>query len=167
MESFARLGIEWQQVLQYAVNFGFIVFLVARFAVKPLLKVIDERRDTIKGNLEQAELLKEQLGKQKELMEEERRDMQTTLQKELADSRKYLNQKEKDADAAIDVKKAKMMEEVQAAIKAEKDGLINNTQGDILSMVEKMVNYIVSEKVSKEVVKESVNDAWAKYSGQQ
>lgn len=166
MENLARLGISLESLLTYAASFGLVVLIVYKYLTKPLLKMLDERRNTIKSNLAQAEKLKDQLGDQKKTMEEEKKAMQAHLQKELTDSRKTLSQKEKEADAAIDAKKAKMMEDVQAAIKAEKDGLIGNTQGDILTMVEKMVNYIVSEKVSKEVVKESVNDAWAKYSSQ-
>lgn len=166
MESFARLGIDWRIMLIYAVNFGLIIWLVARYLTKPLLKVLDERRSTIRGNLQQAETLKDELAHQKQTMEEEKKKMQATLQKELSDSRKTLAQKEKEADAVIDGKKAKMLEEIQSAIQAEKNNLVQNTQNDILKMVEKMVHYVVSNQVPQEVVKQSVNEAWAKYSGQ-
>ena len=165
MEALSRLGIDLWSILLYVVNMGVLVWLLAKYLFPKILHFLDERRNQIRQNLEEAEKLKDELSKQNKSMEDEKKLLQSTLQQELTDSRRAMEKKKKEAESEIDDKRSKMMEEIQSAIRDEKNNLIGNTQKDILSMVEKMVNYIVSNQIPVEVVKKSVNEAWGKYSG--
>ena len=163
MESLGRLGIDLRSLLLYAVNFGIVVFLVARYLTGPLLKALDERRNQIKKNLDEADELKTEMEKQRKMMESERNEMREKLQQELGETKKSLEEKRKAAEAEIDAKKAKMVEEVKGVIAGEKAGLVKSVEGDILKMVQRMITHIVSEDLPKETIEKSVTKAWEKF----
>jgi len=163
MESLARLGIIGWDVLLYAVNFGLVVWLVARYLSTPMLKMLDERRHTIKGNLDEAETLRAEMAKQRELMESERVKMQAQLTEELSKSRKEIEEKRKVAEAEIDAKRAKMLEEVRVVIDAEKSKIMANTEAEVLTLMQKIILDIVSNQIPQAVVQDSVQSAWKSY----
>ena len=163
MESLARLGIDFWSLLLYAVNFGLVVLIVAKFLTKPILKVLDERRSQIRKNVEEAEKLRELMAEQQKRMEQEKAEMQAELHAQLTQSKKEIEEKKKAAEAEIDAKKSKMLADVKAIIDAEKQGLMADAQADILKLMQKIVLHIVSNKIPAEVVKESVTESWKQY----
>lgn len=44
---FATFGIDWRLLIIQAVNFGFLLAVLSYFLYKPVLRIIDERRDKI------------------------------------------------------------------------------------------------------------------------
>lgn len=163
MEALAKLGIDWWSVLLYAVNFGLVVFLIAKFLTKPLLRMLDERTHQIKKNIEEAEELRTSMAHQQEIMKKEREAMQTLLQEELAKSRKDIEDKRLAVETELDAKKAKMLAEVQAIIQSEKTRLMTSVQADMLKLMQKIVLHIVSNKIPEDVVKQSVHESWKNY----
>ena len=163
MESLARLGIDLWSLLLYAVNFGLVVLLIAKFLTKPILKVLDERKLQIKKNVEEAEKLREVMAEQQKKMEVEKAEMQAQLHAELAQSKKEIDEKRKTAETEIEAKKAKMLAEVKLIIEEEKAGLMAQAEADILKLMQKIVLHIVSNKIPGDVVKESVTESWKQY----
>ncbi len=51
------LGINWSALLAQVINFGILIFLLAKFVYKPVLRVIDERRAVAEKTAAQAEEL--------------------------------------------------------------------------------------------------------------
>lgn len=47
------LGIDWQILLAQVINFVIVMVLLAKFVYKPLLKLIDDRREAVKRSMEQ------------------------------------------------------------------------------------------------------------------
>lgn len=163
MESLARLGIDFGSLLLYAVNFGLVVLIVAKYLTKPLMKVLDERSHQIKKNIEEAEELRSAMTEQRQAMEREKAAMQAQLHDELSVSRKEIEAMRKEAEALIEAKKAKMMEEMKTIIQSEKQNLIKNTEAEVLKLMQKIVLHVVSNKVPEDVIKGSVDAAWKQY----
>jgi len=163
MEALSKLGIDWWSVLLYAVNFGVVVLIIAKFLTKPLLKVLDDRTNQIRKNITEAEELRTSMSHQQEAMKKEREAMQTLLQEELEKSRKDIDDKRAAAEAEIDAKKTKMLLDVQAVIQNEKAKLMSAVQADMLKLMQKIVLHIVSNKIPEDVVKQSVSESWKTY----
>ncbi len=62
------LGIQWSALIAQMVNFSILIFVLAKFVYKPVLKVIDDRRDTIAASLEKAK----EIDQHKERIDAER-----------------------------------------------------------------------------------------------
>lgn len=60
MDILAKLGIHWSQLAAQAVNFTIVVSVLTFFVYKPLLKLIDERRERIRQAMEDADRIQHQ-----------------------------------------------------------------------------------------------------------
>ncbi|KKT82045.1 MAG: ATP synthase F0 subunit B [Candidatus Yonathbacteria bacterium RIFCSPLOWO2_01_FULL_43_27] len=56
-------GIDWKLILIQAVNFGLLLFVLHRFLYKPILAVVDARREKIERSIKNALRAEEDLGK--------------------------------------------------------------------------------------------------------
>lgn len=63
MEVLAKVGFDWRLALTNLVNFGLIVWLLAKFLWPSISKAIGERQKIINQGLEDAETAKERLAK--------------------------------------------------------------------------------------------------------
>lgn len=62
------LGIQWSVLIAQMVNFAILVFILSRFVYKPMLKVIDERRDMVAESMKKVK----EINRHKELIDDER-----------------------------------------------------------------------------------------------
>ena len=56
----AALGIDWKILVAQLVNFLIVYFLLSKFAFKPLMKVLEERRKKVSEGLETAQKIEQQ-----------------------------------------------------------------------------------------------------------
>lgn len=56
-------GVSWPAFLASLANFVILLIILQRFAYRPLLQVLDERRRRVAESLKQAEQIKEELAK--------------------------------------------------------------------------------------------------------
>ena len=59
----SSFGVNWPGFLASLANFVILLFILQRFAYRPLLQVLDERRRRVAESLKQAEQIKEELAK--------------------------------------------------------------------------------------------------------
>src|ERR687886_164964 len=57
---FEQLGVDWGKLLVQAFNFLILLFLLQRFAYRPLLRIMDERSTRIRSDLDEARRLREE-----------------------------------------------------------------------------------------------------------
>ncbi len=57
-----QFGLTWQLFISQVVSFSIVAFLLHRFAYKPILNVLEERRQRIAESLANAEKIKQQLA---------------------------------------------------------------------------------------------------------
>jgi F-type H+-transporting ATPase subunit b len=55
MEALAKLGIDWKLLLAQVVNFAVLFFVLRRYAYRPMLAFLDERKERIDRGLRNAE----------------------------------------------------------------------------------------------------------------
>jgi F-type H+-transporting ATPase subunit b len=69
MELIAKLGVDWKLLLAQIVNFGIVLTVLYVFVYRPLLRLLDDRRERIRKSLEDVD----KIEKQKHELEEFRR----------------------------------------------------------------------------------------------
>ena len=77
-ELFSKLGIDWRLLVAQLANFLILLFVLRRFAYKPLLKLLEERKQRIADGLANAQKAKSNL----EEAEKERQEIISTAKKE-------------------------------------------------------------------------------------
>ena len=57
-----QFGFQWQLFISQVISFAVVCFLLQRFAYKPILKVLEERRQKIAEGLANADKIKQELA---------------------------------------------------------------------------------------------------------
>ena len=57
-----QFGLDWPHFIAQCISFGIVAFVLHRFAYKPVLKVLEERRQRIDEGLKNAEQIKKDLA---------------------------------------------------------------------------------------------------------
>lgn len=56
-------GVDWPHFISQVISFGIVAFLLHRFAYKPILQVLEQRRERIAESLANADRIKQELAK--------------------------------------------------------------------------------------------------------
>lgn len=163
MEALSKLGIDFTSVILYLFNFGILFAVIAYFVTGPIVKLLDERKKTIKDNLEQAEKIKNEFMQEKKRAEGEKESMRITMEKELGAMKKEMDDKRRKMEEAMEIKKAKMLEEMRSVVEEEKGKIMKRAEQQTLDLIGKVIMHVVSNKIPQDVVKDSVNEAWKMY----
>ena len=116
-----KLGIDPWVLLWQALAFGVLVFLLSRFAYKPVLKTLDERAERIRESMGQAEQIKRELNEAKQAAQ----SIITDARKEAEQLRSQTQQQGQRMIAAAQVEareqREKMLQEARTQIQSETD----------------------------------------------
>lgn len=163
MEALSKLGIDFTSVGLYLLNIGVLVGLLSWLLVKPLLKFLDERKDLIVGNINEADLLKSEFQKKLEEMRKEKDEATEKIRIQMAQMQESLSMKQASLIAEMEAEREKILSEARAQIREEKDAILKSAEEETLKTMQKVIFYVLQNKVPAEVVKNSVSDAWKEY----
>lgn len=126
-----------------AINFLVLLFILNAILFKPLLKIVKEREDTVKGNLDSAKD-----------MTSKREDSIAGLNRELAESRS----KAKDIFESLKGEAINKQKEVHSAAEAEASAILEKAKAEIKSEAEKARKALRADvdKFSDEIVRKLV-----------
>ncbi len=65
-ETLRTLGIYWPKLIAQTINFGIVLFILWKFAYKPILVLLEMRRTKIAESLENADKIKAELARTEE-----------------------------------------------------------------------------------------------------
>lgn len=69
-DTIRTLGLDWAKLTAQLVNFGIVMFVLWRFAYKPILAMLDQRREKIAESMENAEKIKSELARTEAMRQE-------------------------------------------------------------------------------------------------
>jgi F-type H+-transporting ATPase subunit b len=162
MELLQKLGIDWRLFIAQLVNFSILAIVLYKLLYKPVLNVLENRKEKIEKGLKDAEKLGEELERTKELQAKE-------INKAKVEAREIIENAQKLAEEAGQEMKRKAKGEVEKLIGAarvqiidEKEKMLAEAKKEIASLVldisEKVIGKIVDAKVSQKLIEESIKD---------
>jgi F-type H+-transporting ATPase subunit b len=80
-------GVNWPHLIAQAISFGIVCALLARFAYRPVLAMLAERRRIIEESLANAEKIKAELARTEEHRQESVREASTRAAKLIEEAR--------------------------------------------------------------------------------
>lgn len=144
------LSVSIGTVIWTTIAFLVVVFILAKFAWKPILKSIKAREESIEEALEAAEAAKEQM-----------KDLQASNEKLLAEARQERESIIKSAREAKD----KMIAEAKEKAKAEGDKMIQNAEAAIKAEKASAVNELktlvgeLSVEIAEKILKQELSSS--------
>ena len=142
------------------ITFLLLFYVLAKFAWKPLLSMLEERESLIKKSLSDAETAREELQKINLESEAIITKARTEAQSILSDGKAAAEKIKDDTVAKAKEEASKIREEAKEQIKAEKDRAISDIKKEVvdlsLNVAEKLIKKNISEKDNASLIEESL-----------
>ena len=142
------------------LTFLLLVFVLARFAWKPLLKMLQDREDMVRSSLEVAEKAKSELERLNEESEAIMAKARSEAQSILADGKAAAEKVKDDIIAKSKEQANKIREDAGNQIQVEKDKAISEIKKEVvnltLSVAEKLIQKNLSDADNKSLIEESL-----------
>ncbi len=162
MEALSQLGIDLWSVLLYLVNFGLILWVLTRYVYKPLMKYVDERRETIKNNVNEAEELRQTFESKMKEQEERLATESAEAQEKLAGAKKFAKQEAKDIIVDAQLQRDSILMDANAQANVIKGGILDEAQAATKARIMAVVQAVLEGGLPEETVKQSVETEWKK-----
>lgn len=131
---FEALGVNWQLLLFQVVNFLILLFLLHRILYRPILRMMDQRRERIRTDLDEARELRE-------AAERDRATYQRQLEQVRDESRAMLDEASgvaerirAEARQQADEERARAVERAREAIQRERDHAIAELRREVADL---------------------------------
>lgn len=148
-ELIQKLGIDWKLLIAQIINFLILLFVLYRFAYKPILSLMHKREKKIEDSLKNADKI------QKELVDLEEKKAKE-IQEARIKSQAIIDQASKSGD--------KLKEELKAEAKKESEEIVKKAKEEIEIAKNKMVSDAKKEvaemvvSVSEKIIKKNLDD---------
>lgn len=162
MDFLDKLGIDYRLIIAQVVNFAILLFVLHRFAYKPILKVLAERRERIERSQKDAAALEERISKG----EEERRERLNQAQQEadliVSEARQQAEtMREKMLEAAKAEVSAAMLEAASEARELKERALAEarvEVAGLVVDATEKILGEKLTEKRDRDFIERTIHE---------
>jgi F-type H+-transporting ATPase subunit b len=128
-------GVEWPLLLAQIINFCLVAYLLYRFAIKPVLKTIDERQKIISEGLQYAEEMKVQLTetekKRMRVLEEARTEAREWLEKIKQENIEHFQRQRKQAEEQAEV----VLCQAHKRIEQEREKMVKEVREEVATLV--------------------------------
>jgi F-type H+-transporting ATPase subunit b len=157
MELLQKLGINWKLLVAQIVNFLILLFVLYRFAYKPVLKLLNDRTKKIEKGLKDTELahrkLQEITQKEKEMLSKARIEAQEILKKTEDMAKKSKDEMAQEAKAQAE----KIIADAKSNIESEKTKMLREVKAEVAELVVMATEKVIGEKIDEKKDKELID----------
>lgn len=158
-ELITTFHIEWELIIAQLVNFAIILFVLQRYAYKPMMKLMDDRAKKIDKGLKDAQESHKKLAeiseKEKAVLVEARKAAQEIVSKAEAvaikNKEEIMGQSKEQA--------AKILEDAAKKIETEKETMFAEVKTQVAELVVAVTGKIIGGKIDSEKDKELIAKA--------
>ncbi len=156
-----NLGIDWRLLIAQAINFAILMWLLNRYAYKPILAVLEKRRSDIKKNAdltdETEKKLKEISILKDEILSKARKDSETIIQEAETSAERVRQEKIKDAESEA----LHIVTSANARVDDDREKLRLELKEEVadlvITAVEKTVGDVIGKKEQEKMADEAVS----------
>ena len=162
MEVLETFGVQPILLLAQVVNFIILLFLLKKFAYKPIMKVLDERKHKIETSVRQSEEVVKKLAetesRQKEIIGRAEKESSRIIEETKLAAKKL----QEETIANTNIKIEETIIRGKEAIKLEREKMVSEVKSDMADLVaettKKILGKTLTSKDNEELVKKSLNE---------
>lgn len=144
-----NLGFDWRIALANLVNFLLILWILKKFAFKPIEKVLKDREDKIKKGVEDAERASAEFLMAKQTCEKTIVDAKEEANKIIASSTERAEKILADAKTAQEEQTKQIVAKAKTAIQLEKDKMMQDVKKEVIELVISTSEKFIKEDLTK------------------
>lgn len=162
MDFLKDFGVEPIMLLAQMVNFAILLFILKRFLYKPILKVLEERKNKIATSMKQSEQIQKKFEeldvKQQEILDNARNESAQIIDAAKSEAKTLANQIQIEASNQTQLS----LKRAQETLALEKQKMISEAKKEIVSVVtsatQKVIGKMMTKKDNDRLVTEAVNE---------
>lgn len=163
---FDALKIEIPQVITHAVGFLIALWVLRRFAWKPLLRLLEERREKIKNSFDEIDQKQEAADKLNQEYEQKLREIDTEARKRInaavSEGEKIANKIKEDAREEAKQMISKAKDELDRDVAKARVALKEDMVAMALAATEKIIHEELDDDKHRQLVGRFIDDLEAK-----
>ena len=148
-----NFGVQGNLLVAQIINFCLVSYVLYRFAIKPVLKTVEERQKKISEGLQFAEEMKAQLAAAEQerlaLLKKSQEEAQSLFAKTKHDSETYLQEQKHIAEQKVE----QMLVQAQGTIEAERRKMLAEAKTEVASLV-----VATTERILKDVLTDQIRE---------
>ena len=152
----AELGFHWPSLLVYLVNFTILLAILYAVGYKPILRILNQRTERIRGSLEEAERIRTE-------SEERQEEMQKELGQARQEGQALIAQARELADRYRDEERQKAKEEAETFltrargdIERERDNAIEEVRQQFANLAIAAAERVIERSLDKDAHREVI-----------
>lgn len=154
------MGIDWKVLIAQVINFAILLFLLQKFAYRPILKVLNERREKIEDAIERSKTVDQKMAKIEALKQEVLSDARAQSQAIIKEAQEVAQRAGEEIIAQTHKKTAHIIRDSEKKIELERQKIFQDMQRDIAALVvvtvEKTVGDVLDKKSKTALVRQAV-----------
>lgn len=151
--------IDIKLLIAQAINFAVVVWVLHRFAYKPLLKHMNERSDVIKRGLEDAKIAQQHLEEAEQEREKKILKAKTEAKKILEESKLQAEENKSETIEKAKKETEKVVTTAKVQIENEKEKMLNDIKKEIGELVVTSTQKVLEKKLDENEQKEIISKA--------
>lgn len=156
-----KLGVRPDLLITQILNFAILLFLMQRFLYKPMLNMLQERRERIRESLAEAERVREEAERQRQEYERElarqRQESQERIQRAMQASEEAREQIIAEARREAEAIKARAREEIEYERRQALEALRLQVADLAILAARKVLDGALDEKAQRQLIQEFID----------
>lgn len=148
MELLAKLGIDWQLLIAQLINFGILLAGLTFLVYRPVLRVIDERRERVRKSMEDAKRIENQKKELDEFRVEQMRKIDQEVGLFLETAKTQAEAAKKEILASAEKEAVHLLAKAKQQISEERARMMHEVQDTLLSAIISMTEKILEREFS-------------------
>jgi len=149
------------------INFGIVLFVLYKFAYKPLLKKMNERSEIIERGLADAKKSQEQMKKTEEIREKRLLETKKEARRILEEAQATAEKNREESVLQTKNESKKVIDEAKIQIQAEKEKMLNESRRQIGEVTAVALEKILKDKLTNEKDEKLIETAIEEISNKQ
>jgi len=150
MEGFGGIGINWQWLLAFVINFVILLALLGIFLYKPVLKMVDERSNRIKESMEQAEATREEYARAREEVQKQINRAREEGQALIAQATQIGERVREEAGEKAVQEAQALVDKTRVELERERDKAIDDLRREFADISIMAAEKVIKERLDKE-----------------
>ncbi len=150
MELLTTLGIDWQVMLAQAINFGILIVALSYLLYKPVLRLLDDRRERIRKSMEDAKHIENQKRELDTLKQERIRTADREASAILEQAKGHAESMKKDIIAGAEREAHQILTKAKQQADDERGRVLSGAQETLAKVIIKMSEKIIEREFTSD-----------------
>lgn len=128
MQLLTTLGIDWKMLVAQLINFAVLLIVLSYFVYKPILRVIDQRRDRVKKSMDDAKHIEERVKKMEAEAQDRRKEMDREAKAFLDQAKEQAEKAKQEIIGSAQKEVDQMLAKGREQLKEEKEKLLSGVE---------------------------------------